>query len=84
MGLEIVEVIMRLEEEFDIEIPDEDAERLTTVGQIADYVAEKLMLPEDQRERHWNRVQAIVVDEANVPAEQVHRETRLVEDLNLG
>ena len=32
-SLDIVELIMGIEEEFDIEIPDEDAEKLTTVGE---------------------------------------------------
>jgi acyl carrier protein len=37
-SLDVVEIIMGLEEEFDIEIPDEDAEKITTVQQIIDYV----------------------------------------------
>ena len=40
-SLDVVEIIMGLEEEFDIEIPDEDAEKITTVKQIIDYVEEK-------------------------------------------
>jgi len=40
-SLDIVELIMALEEEFDIEIPDEDAEKLTTVGTAVDYVKSK-------------------------------------------
>lgn len=40
-SLDIVELIMALEEEFDIEIPDEDAEKLTTVGAAVDYVKSK-------------------------------------------
>ena len=32
-SLDTVELVMAFEEEFDIEIPDEDAERLTTVGE---------------------------------------------------
>jgi acyl carrier protein len=32
---------MALEEEFEIEIPDEDAEKLLTVGQVVDYIAER-------------------------------------------
>ncbi|MBR1439138.1 MAG: acyl carrier protein, partial [Synergistaceae bacterium] len=32
-SLDIVELIMGIEEEFDIEIPDEDAEKLTSVGE---------------------------------------------------
>ena len=37
-SLDVVEIIMGLEEEFDIEIPDEDAEKIMTVQQIIDYV----------------------------------------------
>ncbi|MCX7194874.1 MAG: acyl carrier protein [Proteobacteria bacterium] len=37
-SLDTVELVMALEEEFDCEIPDEDAEKLTTVKQAIDYV----------------------------------------------
>tara|TARA_B100000902_G_scaffold317508_1_gene309145 strand:+ start:898 stop:1113 length:216 start_codon:yes stop_codon:yes gene_type:complete len=37
-SLNIVEVIMGIEEEFDIEIPDDDAETLHTVGQLKQYI----------------------------------------------
>lgn len=41
-SLDIVELIMGIEEEFDIEIPDEDAEKLATVGDAINYVKGKL------------------------------------------
>ncbi|HCL79420.1 MAG TPA: acyl carrier protein [Synergistaceae bacterium] len=41
-SLDIVELIMGIEEEFDIEIPDEDAEKLTTVGEALNYTLSKL------------------------------------------
>ena len=41
-SLDIDELIMGIEEEFDIEIPDEDAEKLTTVGEAMAYVKTKL------------------------------------------
>jgi acyl carrier protein len=41
-SLDTVELIMALEEEFDLEIPDEDAEALTTVKAVMDYIEEKL------------------------------------------
>lgn len=41
-SLDVVELIMALEEEFELEIPDEDAEKLTTVGGAVDYIKEKL------------------------------------------
>lgn len=37
-SLDIVELIMALEEEFDVEIPDNDAEKITTVGEAVDYI----------------------------------------------
>ena len=37
-SLDIVELIMALEEEFDIEVPDEEAEKLTTVGDVVEYI----------------------------------------------
>jgi len=40
-SLDTVELIMALEEEFDLEIPDEDAETLTTVKTVIDYIEDK-------------------------------------------
>ncbi len=39
-SLDLVELIMELEEQFGMEIPDEDAEKITTVEQAVDYVVE--------------------------------------------
>ena len=39
-SLDIVELIMALEEEYDIEISDEDAEKIQTVGDAVTYIAE--------------------------------------------
>lgn len=41
-SLDTVELIMQFEEVFDIEIPDEDAETITTVGKAVQYVDSKL------------------------------------------
>ena len=40
-SLDTVELVMALEEEFGVEIPDEDAEKITTVGDAIKYVEEK-------------------------------------------
>ena len=40
-SLDTVELVMAFEEAFDIEIPDEDAEKITTVGQAWEYIQEK-------------------------------------------
>ena len=39
-SLDIVELIMALEEEFDMEIPDADAEKIVTVGDVVEYIKE--------------------------------------------
>ena len=41
-SLDIVELVMALEEEFDIEIPDEDAEKAITVGDVVDYIKDNI------------------------------------------
>ena len=38
-SLDIVELIMALEEEFDMEIPDEDAEKIVSVSDVVDYLS---------------------------------------------
>ena len=40
-SLDVVELVMGLEEEFDVEIPDEDAEKITTVQEAVSYIDEK-------------------------------------------
>jgi len=40
-SLDAVELIMAIEEEFDIEIPDEVAEKITNVQQAVDYISKK-------------------------------------------
>jgi acyl carrier protein len=40
-SLDTVELVMEFEEEFNIEIPDEDAEKMTTVGQAIEYLKKK-------------------------------------------
>ncbi|MDQ2732063.1 MAG: acyl carrier protein [Armatimonadota bacterium] len=41
-SLDVVELIMGLETEFSVEIPDEDAEKISTVGSAVDYIDRKL------------------------------------------
>jgi acyl carrier protein len=40
-SLDTVELVMAFEEEFSIEIPDEDAEKILTVGKALEYIKEK-------------------------------------------
>lgn len=40
-SLDIVELIMALEEEFDIEVPEVEAEKIITVGDVVTYISDK-------------------------------------------
>ena len=40
-SLDIVELVMAFEEEFSVEVPDEDAEKLQTVGDVTKYIEER-------------------------------------------
>ncbi|WP_026487229.1 acyl carrier protein [Caldanaerobius polysaccharolyticus] len=46
-SLDVVELIMALEEEFDIEIPDEDAEKISTVGDAVEYIKQHADIDEE-------------------------------------
>lgn len=41
-SLDIVELVMTMEEEFDLEIPDEDAEKIKTVNDVVNYIKTKV------------------------------------------
>ena len=41
-SLDVVELVMRFEEEFEIEIPDDDAEKIATVGDAVSYIEKKI------------------------------------------
>ena len=45
-SLDTVELVLKLEEEFEIDIPDEDAEKILTVQQAIDYIARVLEITE--------------------------------------
>lgn len=40
-SLDVVELVMELEDEFDMEISDDDAEKIATVGDVVNYIKEK-------------------------------------------
>ena len=40
-SLDIVELVMSIEESFDMEIPDDDAAKIVTVGDVVNYIKEK-------------------------------------------
>lgn len=51
-SLDIVELIMAFEEEFNIEIPDEKSEKMRTVGDVVNYISPDEYTPLGKREKH--------------------------------
>lgn len=51
-SLDIVELVMEFEKEFNIDIPDEDAEKLRTVGDAVGYLTQRLLVDETSGRRH--------------------------------
>jgi acyl carrier protein len=41
-SLDVVELVMEFEEEFDLEIPNEDVEKIKTVGEVVAYIEQRL------------------------------------------
>lgn len=41
-SLDVVELVMAFEDEFDVEIPDEEAEHITSVGEAVEYLEKKI------------------------------------------
>jgi len=86
MGLDSVELVMHIEEEFAIEIPDETAEQIRTVQQLHDCV---LQLVEEKTNTALNsdetmrKVIDIVVMQLGVKREKVTPEAHFVDDLKI-
>jgi len=83
MGLDTVELVMAVEEEFEIEIPNAAAMRLVSVGGMHDYIMETLQSrgASTNEAEVWKRLQAIVVFQLGVRPEEVTREAEFVRDL---
>jgi len=62
MGLDAVELIMLVEDRFEIQIPDNEAEQIATVGQLLDYVIEKLNADPNKVDLSQDEIKEIIID----------------------
>jgi len=85
MGLDLVETVCRIEEEFEIIIPDEAAEKMITPRNVIDYLMNRKEVGEK-----WSRdyvsitVWQIIEDECGVMRKDFNDDSRFIEDMNLG
>ncbi len=85
MGLDTVELVLAVEELFEIEIPNECAEKLTTVGELHQFVVDELTRLERQnvnRDIVYDLIRNIVCIQLGVKPEKVIPGARFVQDLN--
>lgn len=85
MGLDLVEMVMRVEEEFEIEIPDEVAETMITPKNIIEYVIEQpnVKLKMRPRESIANQIWTIIEDEGGVLRDDYDEDSRFIEDMGM-
>lgn len=85
MGLESVEIVMAVEEEFGIRIPDERATELATVGDMLDFVLIALRQRGEVPDEGaiWEHLRAVIVDQIGVPLEDVIPTARFIQDLGV-
>jgi len=88
MGLDSVALLMDVEAEFGIEIPDQDAEKIITVGQLHDCVMDKLKHGDSPwSDRHpdavWQRLRGMIAEFTAIEMDQVVRSARFVDDLRM-
>ncbi len=83
MGLDLVEMVVRIEKDFDVTLRDDELVHVTTVGSLHDLLLAKLHVSPSvpRAEAIWRELQAIVVTELGVPPEAVTPTARLYEDL---
>ncbi len=88
MGLDTVVLLIAVEEEFEIEIRDEDAEKMLTVGDVYHFVLKTLRargrIGFDARAEPliWERVRALFVENLGVSPNAVTMDARIIDDLH--
>lgn len=87
MGLDTIEFILWSEKEFEIEIPDSDAENIITVGQFSTYVHNRLLDIQGSNASSeadiFERIKKFLVSDFKIAAEKIKRNSNFVKDLGL-
>ena len=83
MGLDTVDLIYKIEEHFDLSIPDQEAEQMTTIRKISDYIANLLNADSERRSEIENEVLDIVSDHAGVEITKLWLDMSITNDLGL-
>ncbi len=85
MGLDSVELVLSVEDAFDIQIPDPVAEKIYTVGQLQSYVVSELQRlgREPCSDTVFKTIQKITSEQLGVKTERVTLNAHFIKDLGL-
>lgn len=79
MGLDLVEYAIAIEDEFQVRIPDEEAARIITLGDVHTWVCTHFGLGANDPHATWEKIVALAVVQFSVDASELTRETRLLD-----
>ena len=89
MGLDIVELVMALEEEFGLQLPDAELKRTRMVGELYDYIgrqlAPELIMPDGgpYEGALWQRYLDVIEKDTGVDRDRLRPSASFVRDLDL-
>jgi acyl carrier protein len=84
MGLDAVEIVIRVEEEFDISISDADAATITTTRQLIDYLMARPELADKRsRDAVAESVWQILEEELGIKRAKFTEDSRFIEDMGM-
>jgi len=86
MGLDTVELVMAVEQEFSLEIPDSESAKLVSVGDLYRFVLQTLRQRGDAVDDAvvWTKLTNLIVEQLGVRPEQVTPTARFIDDLGAG
>lgn len=88
MGLDVVEFLLVIEQEFDLKLPDSEVSLISTVGELVDLVHQKLMIRHDLKHCPSNKavfekIKILLVNEYQIPEINITHQARFVQDLHM-
>jgi acyl carrier protein len=81
MSLESVELVLAIEEEFGIDIPNSDIEKMYLVGDVYEWLKVRIATTDPNEQEIWNRLVQVFVRQLNVLPSEVIPEASITKDL---
>ena len=88
MGLDTVEFVLQAEKAFDLQLPDEEVSSISTVGEFADLIHQKLldkygMENCPKNEAVFDKIKTLLIEKQGVSENIIFRSSRFVQDLHM-